>query len=50
MSKISEPDLLVLQALRVKGFVDTEAVAETVGLSQEDTLYMLNQFLKLLMS
>ena len=44
MSKISEPDLLVLQALRVKGFVDTEAVAETVGLSQEDTLNMLNQF------
>ena len=44
MSKISESDLLVLQALRVKGFVDTEAVAETVGLSQEDTLNMLNQF------
>ncbi len=44
MSKISESDLLVLQTLRVKGFVDTEAVAETVGLSQEDTLNMLNQF------
>ena len=44
MSKISESDLLVLQALRVKGLVDTEAVAETVGLSQEDTLNMLNQF------
>ena len=44
MSKISESDLLVLQALRVKGFVDTEAVAETVGLSQEDSLNMLNQF------
>ena len=44
MSKISESDLLVLQTLRVKGFVDTEAVAETVGLSQEDTLNILNQF------
>jgi len=44
MSNISEPDLLVLQALRVKGFVDTETVAETVGLSQEDSLNMLNQF------
>ena len=44
MSKISESDLLVLQALRVKGFVDTEAVAETVCLSQEDTLNILNQF------
>ena len=44
MSKISESDLLVLQALRVKGFVDTEAVAEAAGLSQEDSLNMLNQF------
>ena len=44
MSKISESDLLVLQTLRVKGFVDTEAVAETVCLSQEDTLNILNQF------
>ena len=44
MSKISESDLLVLQTLRVKGFFDTEAVAETVCLSQEDTLNMLNQF------
>ena len=44
MSKLSEPGLLVLQALRVKGFVDTETLAETVGLSQEDSLEMLNQF------
>ena len=44
MSKVSEPGLLVLQALRVKGFVDTETLAETVGLSQEDSLEMLNQF------
>ena len=44
MSKVSDPGLLVLQALRVKGFVDTETVAETVGLSQEDSLEMLNQF------
>ena len=44
MSKISEPNLLVLQVLRVKGFVDTEAVSEAVGLSEEDTLDMLNQF------
>jgi hypothetical protein len=34
----------VLQTLRVKGFVDTEAVSETVGLSQEDALNVLNQF------
>jgi hypothetical protein len=44
MSKISKSDLLVLQTLRVKGFVDTEAVSETVGLSQEDALNVLNQF------
>ena len=44
MSKVSDPGLLVLQTLRVKGFVDTETVAETVGLSQEDSLEMLNQF------
>ena len=44
MSKVSEPGLLVLQALRVKGVVDTETVAETFGLSQEDSLEMLNQF------
>jgi hypothetical protein len=44
MSKISEPGLLVLQTLRVKGFVDTEAVAETVSLTQEDTLNTLNKF------
>ena len=44
MSKVSEPGLLVLQALRVKGCVDTETLAETVGLSQEDSLEMLNQF------
>ena len=44
MSKISESDLLVLQVLRVKGFVDTDAVAEAVGLSQEESLNMLNQF------
>ena len=44
MSKTSDSDLLVLQALRVRGFVDTEAVAEAVGLSQEDSLNMLSQF------
>jgi len=44
MSKISKSDLLVLQTLRVKGFADTEAVSETVGLSQEDALNVLNQF------
>ena len=44
MSNISDTGLLALQAIRVKGFAATEVVSESVALSEEETLKILNEF------
>ena len=44
MTHKSKTDLLVLQTLRVKGFIDTALIAENVSLNDEETLEILNVF------